>query len=193
MHKLDTARLCQPPVKCAPTLALDDGGLDTRLSFDALWAHVARGGHPHRYFGMYRTKPTSVPGRTFCDIDGEVAGQSNSCIAVSCSPGTFETCRGDLAITCNGMGTDFDLIQCPLGCDVVSGGCKTCGTNDECQNPSPVCDDVSMHAGSVVTMTSAPARSAIRPLVCVSTKPASSTLPRAGRLPASADKWRHAH
>jgi hypothetical protein len=35
-------------------------------------------------------------------------------------------CRGDLAITCNNVGTSYDLIQCERGCDLASGGCRLC-------------------------------------------------------------------
>ncbi len=75
----------------------------------------------------------------FCDVGGELAGTPESCIAVSCTPMEFALCRGEQAITCNSAGNDFDLIECPLGCD-QSGGCRQCTADSQCTNPSPVCD-----------------------------------------------------
>jgi hypothetical protein len=79
----------------------------------------------------------------FCDADGSIGGKPNACIAVSCTPGDVASCRGDVAITCNATGDDFDMISCPDGCDPM--GCISppeevdCTTNAECVNPSPIC------------------------------------------------------
>ena len=78
------------------------------------------------------------PRYPFCDVDGAIAGSPLTCIAVTCDPGQFATCRGDTAITCNAAGSDFDLVSCPLGC--ASSGCRTCASDAQCGNPSPVCD-----------------------------------------------------
>lgn len=82
----------------------------------------------------------SDPELPFCDADGALEGAPNTCIAVECSPGEFEACRGDQLVQCNAIGNNFDLIQCELGCDEAAGGCIGCSTNDQCINPSPICD-----------------------------------------------------
>lgn len=73
----------------------------------------------------------------FCDVDGAVEGDPNTCVAVSCSPGEFEACDGSSAITCNSAGSSYDVTSCPTGCSVDANGCKpcpanttTCGTNE---------------------------------------------------------------
>jgi hypothetical protein len=76
----------------------------------------------------------------FCDVDGTLQGEPNTCIAVSCIPGELEACRGDEAITCNAAGNNFDVTQCERGCDEAGGGCKGCENNDQCTNPTPICD-----------------------------------------------------
>ena len=78
----------------------------------------------------------------FCDVDGSLEGTPQTCISVSCNPGEFAACRGDLAITCNSTGNDYDLITCELGCDPTN-GCRSCASNDQCANPTPVCDSTS--------------------------------------------------
>jgi hypothetical protein len=70
------------------------------------------------------------PALPFCDVDGSFANEPQTCIAVDCTPGEFAACRGDLAITCNEVGTDFDLIQCERGCDDALGGCRLCDPNE---------------------------------------------------------------
>jgi hypothetical protein len=76
----------------------------------------------------------------FCDADGALEGEPGKCIAVSCTPAEVVACRGEQALTCNAAGNDFDLVQCPLGCDAANGGCQGCATNDQCSNPAPICD-----------------------------------------------------
>lgn len=79
----------------------------------------------------------------FCDVDGVLGGNPEECIAVSCDPGTFATCRGDVAIRCNDTGNDFNLVECPIGCsDAV--GCLACTTDQQCSNPTPICEDGGM-------------------------------------------------
>jgi hypothetical protein len=75
----------------------------------------------------------------FCDSDGTVAGTPNACIAVSCTPNEFEACRGDDAITCDAIGNNFTVTDCPLGCDAASGGCKQCTTDVQCPVTAPIC------------------------------------------------------
>src|SRR5262245_28734493 len=74
----------------------------------------------------------------YCDVDGQAAGLPNACIAVDCSPGEFAFCRGDVAVTCNGAGNDYELVECQLGCGTT--GCKSCATNEQCSDSMPVCD-----------------------------------------------------
>lgn len=75
----------------------------------------------------------------FCDVDGVLGGTPNECIAVACEPDEFATCRGDLAINCNQTGNDFNLVECPLGCDSAV-GCLVCSTDAQCANPTPICE-----------------------------------------------------
>ena len=82
------------------------------------------------------------PSRPFCDQDGAIAGFDLTCIAVSCTPKQVAACRGDQAVTCNDTGTNYDLISCPLGCDLAAGGCRACASDSQCGNPQPVCDAV---------------------------------------------------
>lgn len=63
-----------------------------------------------------------------------------ACIAVSCTPGTFQSCRGDQVLTCNAVGNDYDVAQCEHGCDNASQGCVSCLSSAECANPTPTCD-----------------------------------------------------
>ena len=80
------------------------------------------------------------PSRPFCDEDGAISGFDQTCIAVSCTPKQVAACRGDQAITCNNTGTNYDLISCPLGCDLAAGGCRQCADDSQCDDPRPVCD-----------------------------------------------------
>ncbi len=80
------------------------------------------------------------PTLPFCDVDGALQGEPKVCIAVECTAGEFEACRGDQAITCNSVGADYDLIQCQLGCDPAALGCRGCADSSDCSNPTPYCD-----------------------------------------------------
>lgn len=84
----------------------------------------------------------------FCDVNGTFGAEPETCIAVACAPTTFAQCRDDVAITCNATGTDYELLDCPLGCqDGV--GCRVCEPNETvCANGAvQTCDAL----GNVVT------------------------------------------
>jgi hypothetical protein len=66
------------------------------------------------------------PALPFCDVDGALAGEPLTCIAVSCTPGDFAGCRDDQALICNTGGDNYDLSHCAFGCDAAS-GCKVAG------------------------------------------------------------------
>lgn len=72
----------------------------------------------------------SDPARPFCDADGSIGGEPNTCIAVDCVPNAFEECRADSALTCNAKGDSYDLLQCEFGCG--ASGCNEC-TTAECE------------------------------------------------------------
>jgi hypothetical protein len=80
------------------------------------------------------------PERPFCDVDGSLGGTPGTCIAVSCTPGTFAGCRGDQAIACANGGNTYDVVECPLGCDAAANGCRECTANAQCDSGTPVCD-----------------------------------------------------
>lgn len=52
----------------------------------------------------------------------------------------FIECEGDRAVLCNAQGTNYDVVECQLGCDAATMSCRNCETNAECDNPQPVCD-----------------------------------------------------
>ncbi len=64
------------------------------------------------------------PSLPFCDVDGALAGDRQTCIAVDCTSGDVAGCRGDSAIVCNAGGDNYDLSHCDHGCDPVE-GCKS--------------------------------------------------------------------
>ena len=72
----------------------------------------------------------SDPDLPFCDVDGSIGGEPNMCIAVACTPGEFEMCRGDRALTCNNNGDNYELVDCEYGCSADAKGCKACDTPD---------------------------------------------------------------
>ncbi|MBA3451997.1 MAG: hypothetical protein H0T42_02735 [Deltaproteobacteria bacterium] len=75
------------------------------------------------------------PALPFCDIDGALAGEEQTCIAVACTANEFVACRGDRAITCNTTGTDYELELCSGGCSEAAGGCRRCEPNETvCEN-----------------------------------------------------------
>jgi len=75
------------------------------------------------------------PAFPFCDVDGALAGEAETCIAVACTANEFVACRGDRAITCNTTGTDYELERCDGGCAEAAGGCRLCDPNETvCEN-----------------------------------------------------------
>ncbi len=81
------------------------------------------------------------PQYPYCDVEGFFE-EPGTCIAVTCTAGEFKGCRDDRAITCNATGNNFDLVDCPNGCD--ENGCIPpsqidCTTNAQCSNPAPIC------------------------------------------------------
>jgi hypothetical protein len=105
----------------------------------------------------------SDPDRPFCDLDGTIGGEPNACIAVDCTPGEVAGCREDRALTCNTAGKNYDLVNCPYGCD--ESGCKPCNTS-ECEKHiiprylPTVCDElwdgdpVTLSANATIDTTS---------------------------------------
>jgi len=77
------------------------------------------------------------PAFPFCDVDGALTGEAETCIAVACTANEFVACRGDRAITCNTTGTDYELELCDGGCAEELGGCDACDSHDQC--PTGVC------------------------------------------------------
>ena len=82
------------------------------------------------------------PALPFCDLDGALAGEAETCIPVACTANEFVACRGDRAITCNTTGTDYDLVQCERGCTEAASGCRLCEQNETiCTNgKTQTCD-----------------------------------------------------
>src|SRR6476620_7807013 len=64
----------------------------------------------------------SDPNVPFCDVTGSISGEANTCIHVSCTPSSFEECRGDKALMCNSAGNNYDLLTCSQGCSAASNG-----------------------------------------------------------------------
>ncbi|HSN27099.1 MAG TPA: hypothetical protein VLT45_12460 [Kofleriaceae bacterium] len=66
----------------------------------------------------------------YCDKDGTVAGEPNTCIAASCSaPNVFVDCKGDTAVACNATGDGYTLTPCSMGCSAEAHGCNMCTPN----------------------------------------------------------------
>lgn len=77
----------------------------------------------------------------FCDVDGELGGTPGVCIAVDCKPGEVAACRDNSAVTCNALGTNYDLVSCTGTCDATNGGCIDCSSNTDCISAQfPTCD-----------------------------------------------------
>jgi len=81
------------------------------------------------------------PSYPFCDEGGEISGAAKTCVAVSCIPGEFAACHGDLELSCNSAGTTYDALRCALGCDPAI-GCRLCEPNQTvCANgTAQTCD-----------------------------------------------------
>jgi len=65
----------------------------------------------------------------YCDLDGVIDGEPNTCIAVSCAPGEFAACDGDNALTCDTSGTGYGTQHCLNGCSADAAGCNPCTQN----------------------------------------------------------------
>lgn len=52
-------------------------------------------------------------------------------------------CHGDAALVCSAVGNDLDEVQCPLGCDDASNGCRQCTANSQCSVTTPICESAS--------------------------------------------------
>ena len=102
------------------------------------------------------------PAAPFCDVDGTIGGTPGMCLGVTCTPGSFAACRGDVALTCNQMGNNYDELQCSMGCTPEAMGCKLC------QAGQTVCTN-----GEVQTcdMNGAVTSSQSCPLGCFQTEP----------------------
>jgi len=75
------------------------------------------------------------PAFPFCDVDGALTGEAETCIAIACTANEFVACRGDRAITCNTTGTDYELELCSGGCNEAARGCRRCEPNETvCEN-----------------------------------------------------------
>jgi hypothetical protein len=70
------------------------------------------------------------PELPFCDVDGSIAGTPNTCIAIECTAGEFNSCRDDRALICSASGDDYELVDCEYGCSAEAGGCGACNTSD---------------------------------------------------------------
>ncbi len=66
------------------------------------------------------------PAFPVCDVDGSLGGEPETCIAVECTPGELESCRGDSERRCNSDGTNYDVTRCERGCDEAADGCRQC-------------------------------------------------------------------
>lgn len=68
----------------------------------------------------------SNPDYPYCDADGAVGGEPNTCLAVSCTAGDFGVCDGDAtALMCNAAGNGYDVQPCDHACqDAI--GCIAC-------------------------------------------------------------------
>jgi hypothetical protein len=71
----------------------------------------------------------SDPHYPYCDVDGVLGGEPNTCIAVSCTPGEFGACDADNALTCEASGTGYEATHCLNGCSVDAAGCNPCQPN----------------------------------------------------------------
>ncbi len=78
----------------------------------------------------------------FCDSDGVITGEPQTCIGVACAPMHFVACDGDSAITCNAAGDNYEIHACADGC-LPGGGCNACspGTNSCASGSIVTCGD----------------------------------------------------
>ena len=66
----------------------------------------------------------SDPAFPFCDTDGAFGGPPNTCVAITCAPGSVGGCRGSAALVCNAAGDSYDAQACETGC-MAPAGCTT--------------------------------------------------------------------
>ncbi len=88
---------------------------------------------------LHQAESAVDPAFPFCDADGSIAGQPQTCIEVACTADAFETCQGDNAIVCNAAGNNFVVVSCPFGCEDTT-GCRDCMVNSQCPSEVPICD-----------------------------------------------------
>ena len=76
----------------------------------------------------------SDPAYPYCDVDGAIAGEPGTCIAVNCAPGSVGACEGgNAALICNTAGNGYDQEPCAFGCDGTSLTCITkCTMHSQC-------------------------------------------------------------
>ncbi len=56
------------------------------------------------------------PRYPFCDVNGDIAGEPNTCIEGQCEPNAIAGCQDDDLVTCNANGTNFETSECEFGC-----------------------------------------------------------------------------
>ena len=78
----------------------------------------------------------------YCDLDGAIGGEPNTCVKPSCTANEFVTCDGSNAITCNSDATDYLSMACQFGCSATNGGCNQCAASSSTCSGSAVatCD-----------------------------------------------------
>lgn len=94
------------------------------------------------------------PAFPYCDYSGELEGAPRTCIAVSCTPDEFVTCRADEELHCNAAGTSYEQTRCERGCSDATAGCRLCDPNETaCTNGEVATCDA---AGNIVSATRCP-------------------------------------
>lgn len=71
----------------------------------------------------------SDPQYSYCDVDGAVAGEPNTCVKADCTANQFVTCDGSNAIACNADANGYVQTACPFGCSAADSGCKQCAAD----------------------------------------------------------------
>ena len=100
--------------------------------------------------GCTKTNPILVchngqctdPQYRYCDVDGAIGGEPNTCVVPECTANELVTCDGSNAITCNSDGNDYTTTACQFGCSLANGGCNQCAANSATCSGSAVatCD-----------------------------------------------------
>lgn len=65
------------------------------------------------------------PAFPFCDLDGTLQGEPNTCVAIDCTPLAVVACRGDVELRCNQLGNNLDSTQCQGTCSPSEGCTET--------------------------------------------------------------------